>query len=179
MAQIVIFAPKGVDASAGESALKEAGHEVEVVEATAETLLHMAIGMLEEGGDSEEATEDPLEEPAEEAPAEESSDEAPAEEPAQEGIQPSGRVLVDGEPLNAYVGSASAMNTLYATNFQVNDGKMFYSLNESTFSGHDRSSIMLVEHDGAIYTGSIAVMPAASMPFIVLNQATAKDLGLL
>lgn len=82
MAQIVIFAPEGEDVSAGEQALKDAGHDVEVVEATAENLLHMAIGMI---GDSEPK---PKDEPKEEDPLETPAEEPPAEEPAEAEDEP-------------------------------------------------------------------------------------------
>jgi hypothetical protein len=83
MAQVVIFAPEGEDVSAGEQALKDAGHDVEVIEATAENLLHMAVGMIEhKSADKEDEAEPAAEEPmGEEPPAEETPPEAADEAP--------------------------------------------------------------------------------------------------
>lgn len=89
MAQIVILAPKGEDVEAGKTALEGAGHEVEVIEADAVHLLHLALGMLE--GDDEPAAE---ELPAEELPAEEPEELPAEEEPKAEDISQRGEVAL-------------------------------------------------------------------------------------
>ena len=105
MAQVVIFAPPGEDVSVGKDALTDAGQEVEVVEATPENLLHMAIGMLE--GDSDQhkekkSTEEPNTED-EETPPEDKT--PPSEdEVTEEGL---GTVNVEGEPIKAFLGKGS------------------------------------------------------------------------
>ena len=124
MAQIVIFAPPGEDVSAGEKALKDAGHDVEIVEATPANLLHMAIGMVE-NDDMSSDLETPAEAPAEEAPAE---DEVPAEE--EEVKEALGTCTVNGVMVEAFAGSH---DRLVVTNLQL--GKtVSYTLNESQFS---------------------------------------------
>lgn len=146
MAQIVIFAPEGEDVSAGEQALKDAGHEVEVVQATAENLLHMAIGML--GGDDtppEETEEDPLEEPA----PEETSDEEPVDEPEEEDpkkMESMGSCKVEDESIPAKKGKKTR---LYVSKMQREElggqVKRTFTLNESTISTWNSSVQFKVE----------------------------------
>jgi len=128
MAQVVIFAPPGEDVSTGETALKEAGHEVEVVEATAENLLHMAIGMLGDEGKTEEPAEE--EPPAEEPPAD---DEAPAEEPAEENpakMEALGTCSVDGDKVPAKKGKRTR---LFVSELSQGE-KLTFTLGESSLS---------------------------------------------
>ena len=110
MAQIVIFAPSGEDVSAGEQALKDAGHDVEVVEATAENLLHMAIGMI--GGEDEK--------PAEEEPAE--------EEPTK--MESLGNCSIDGEMVPAFLGKKTR---LFVKELHRGE-KTTFTINESVIS---------------------------------------------
>ncbi len=130
MAQIVIFAPEGEDTSAGEQALKDAGHDVEVVEATAENLLHMAIGMLD-GKSAEEpkAEEEPA--PEEEPPPEE--DPLAAEEPSEEDpkkMESLGTCAIDGEKVAAKRGKKTR---LYVHELHRGE-KTTFTINESTIS---------------------------------------------
>lgn len=177
MAQVVIFAPPGEDVSVGEQALKDAGHEVEVVEATAANLLHMAIGMVEDG---EEPKDEPAEEPpAEEEPAEElpPEEEEVADEPTTESI---GKVEVDGETVNAYLDRKATFPLLYALD-TVTGPKVTYSINESTFSYWKESGlpeVQLITESGMVTT-QMRIHRAATSPFIVLDKATARALGLL
>lgn len=128
MAQIVIFAPSGEDVSAGEQALKDAGHDVEVVEATPENLLHMTIGMLESGGSENEepkeapSEEDPLAEPAPE------EEEAPAEEEDPKKMESVDRVVtLEGERVVTVKGSKTG---LFVHEGKVGERSRF-TLNES------------------------------------------------
>lgn len=131
MAQIVIFAPKGEDVSAGESALKDAGHDVEVVEATAENLLHMAIGML--GGatakddessqkEDEESDEEPSEDPL--------ADEEPVEEDPSK-MESLGTCSVDGELVEAVRGKRTQ---LFTADARRGDETITFTLNESVIT---------------------------------------------
>lgn len=128
MAQIVIFAPEGEDVSAGETALRDAGHEVEVVEASPENLLHMAIGMMEHGGSSE-----PKEEPEEDPLAEPASDGEPEEEDPKK-MESLGTCMVDGEKVAAKKGKKTR---LYVKELHEGD-KLTFTINESVISTWDR-----------------------------------------
>lgn len=177
MAQVVIFAPPGEDVSAGEAALKEAGHEVEVVEATATNLLHMAIGMI--GGDEEEtppeepAAEEPVTEPTEEDPlAAEEPIEEPAEEPTTESI---GTVTVDGEALPAYLDKSLPFPIIRALDF-IAGPKFSYRINESRFSFWQDVGAR-VDINGVITRAVVG--RARTTPYIILDEATAKRNGLV
>jgi len=170
MAQVVIFAPAGEDVSVGQTALEGAGHSVEVVEATAANLLHMAIGMVE-GGPSEEAEEAPITEPVEEPSEDPLADEVPAE-PTTESV---GDVYVDGEQLPAYVDSSISFPLLRVLDL-TGDAKLTYKINESQFSFWKDAGAR-VDLDGI--SMKVAIGRAASKSHIVLDEATAKHLGLL
>lgn len=137
MAQVVIFAPPDEDVSAGEQALKDAGHDVEVVEATAENLLHMAIGMLE-GKEPEEKEPEEKEEPEEPAAEEEPETEPetedalaePAEEPAPEKMESLGHCTIDGERVLAVRGTKTC---LFVQDLQQGE-KTTFTLGESIIS---------------------------------------------
>lgn len=142
MAQVVIFAPAGEDVSAGEQALKDAGHDVEVVEATPEHLLHMAIGMLE--GKPEEEKEPEEEEEGEEEPAaEEPSLEEPAPEEAEEApekMESLGHVNIDGDRVLAVRGTKTR---LFVKDLQQGE-KMTFTLGESTISTWEKTHRFLL-----------------------------------
>lgn len=137
MAQVVIFAPEGEDVSVGEQALKDAGHDVEVVEATAENLLHMAIGMIEHH--KEKKDEEEKEAPAEEEPtAEEPSEEPPAEEPAEEDPlkqESLGKCLIDDDNIEVVRGKVTR---LFVSEMQRGE-KTTFRLNESIASTWGKS----------------------------------------
>jgi hypothetical protein len=177
MAQIVIFAPAGEDVSAGEAALKEAGHEVEVVEATAANLLHMAIGMVD---DSAPVEDQPVTEPTEEEPAPDAPPEAPpAEEPpTSEAI---GEIEVDGEKVMAYLDTTRTFPLLRVVDL-TGDNKLSYKLNESAFTFWREpntvgAAVQLVGKSGKIVDAEIA--PSTGRAFIILDPATAKHIGLV
>lgn len=175
MAQIVIFVPKGEDASAGKEALEAAGHEVEIVDAKPEVLLHMALGMME-GGEEAPAEEVPAEEePVEEVPTEE---EPPAEEAeVKESHVYLGKVSVDGEQLNAYLGRKDA---IYGANFKRGE-KTTYSINESTFSVWSDKKVVPVSLEAGIARcmEDVEVKSSKGKAFIVLREYTARALGLM
>lgn len=186
MAQVVIFAPVGEDVSAGEEALKAAGHEVEVVEATAPNLLHMAIGMIDGGTDATTASEpitEPTEEPApaDTAPADDPLADAPPEEPPKtEAV--SLAVSIDGECLPAYIDPTAKFPLLRAASFSLNEhSKIEYSINESVFSiWKDTGTLMELKVEGfASKQIRAQVLPSASSAFLVLDEATAKLFGLV
>jgi hypothetical protein len=178
MAQVVIFAPPGEDVSAGEQALKDAGHEVEVVEATPVNLLHMAVGMMDE----EAPTEEP---PADEAPAEEPpADEAPAEEmPAEEEptTEAIGEVSVDGEKVTAYLDRSYSFPLLRVVDL-TGDDKITYKLAENTYTfwreeAGLRTNMQLSAKFGRMC--EVNMGRAARRPHIILDAVTAKHLGLV
>ena len=176
MAQIVIFAPSGEDVSAGEEALKQAGHDVEVVEATATNLLHMAVGMLDNGDSSEEL---PAEEPAEELPAEEPAEELPAEEaPTTEAV---GQVVVDGETLPAYLDTTLSMPLLRLVNL-AGDRKITAKLHENAYTfWRDNGCINATMELSAKHRQvcEVQIERAVSRNHIILDNNTAKRLGLV
>lgn len=179
MAQVVIFAPPGEDVSTGEEALKAAGHEVEIVEATAANLLHMAIGMMEEPAEEEPPAEEaPVTEPTEEAPAEEPpAEEAPAEEPTVEAV---GHVVtVDGEKIATYIDPTAKFPLLRVVDL-TGDSKLTYKLHESTFSyWRDAGNSPTIKVEGkAGKQCKVKMGKAKTKPHLVLDEATAKHLGL-
>jgi hypothetical protein len=180
MAQIVIFAPEGEDVSAGEQALKDAGHDVEVVSATAANLLHLAVGMLEDAGDDEPATEDEM--PAEDEPAAEDempAEEMPAEEepPVEESI---GNVTVDGEMVPAYMDRKLNFPLLRVVDL-TGDGKLSYNLNESTFTfwRDNGQAYTLVEIKGKQAHNVRVEVQRGNASHIILDANTAKLLRLV
>lgn len=177
MAQIVIFAPAGEDVSAGEAALKEAGHEVEVVEATAANLLHMAIGMVDEAAPVEDQ---PVTEPTEEeSPAEAPPEAPPAEEPpTSESI---GEVEVDGEAVMAYLDTTRSFPLLRVVDL-TGDNKLSYKLNESAFTFWREpntvgASVQVVGKSSKVV--DVEVAPSAGRAFIILDPVTAGAIGLV
>jgi hypothetical protein len=178
MAQVVIFAPTGEDVSAGEQALKDAGHEVEVVEATPANLLHMAIGMVE--GTAEEPAEDqPITEPVEEEPPAEEEPAEAEEEPTAEAI--TDRVVsIDGERVPAYIDRTRSFPLLRVVDLS-GDAKISYKLNESEFSfWRDAGATPFIKVEGC--SGKMVktkVARAKKKSHVVLDEATAKLLGLV
>ena len=185
MAQVVIFAPKDEDVSAGEKALKDAGHEVEVVEATAANLLHMAIGMVDGGSDeesNEEPVDAPVEEPVEEPPVDEAPppEEAPPEEaPTTEAVT-SHVVSVDGERVDTYIDSSLKFPLLRVLDL-AGDSKLSYSINESKFSfWRDTGTNAFIKVEGKIGANcKVKVGRTKNKTHLVLDEATAKHLGLV
>jgi len=80
MPHIVILTPKGADVTTGKEALEAAGFEVEVVDAEAANLIHIASGMLEDEEGSKEEDSKEKDESPEDAEAELSSDESSEDE---------------------------------------------------------------------------------------------------
>lgn len=181
MAQVVIFAPPGEDVSAGEKALKDAGHDVEVVEATAANLLHMAIGMVDDAPAEEPKGEEPVTEPVEEEPpAEEDPMAEPAAEepPKNESI---GEVDVDGESIPAYLDTTISFPLLRVVNL-TGDNKLSYKLNESAFTfwreanKGARTTVQLTAVRSHLVEANVAASSGSA--FIILDPATAKHIGL-
>lgn len=134
MAQIVIFAPEGEDVSTGVQALKDAGHDVEVVEATAENLLHMAIGMI---GDKPDADEEPKDESADEEPTPSEEDPLADEEPGEEDpkkMESLGHCVIEGESVPAFRGK---ITRLFVSELHRGE-KITFTINESTISIWDK-----------------------------------------
>lgn len=179
MAQVVIFAPSGEDVSAGEAALKEAGHDVEVVEATAANLLHMAIGMVGENAEAEPTSDEPVTEPTEE-PSEDAAPEEEAEAPPT--TEALGEVEVDGEAVTAYLDRSRSFPLLRVVDL-TGDKKLSYKLNESAFTfwrnagGAARVSLNLVALRQKVVESDIG--RSAGPAFIILDQGTAKAVGLV
>jgi hypothetical protein len=173
MAQVVIFAPPGEDVSAGESALKDAGHKVEVVEATAANLLHMAIGMIDGGDEAEpEAEAEPATEPVEEDPLADEVPEEPAEEPTTESI---GDVVVDGETVTAYLDRSLPFPLIRVLDL-TGDAKLTYKINESSFSFWKDAG---ARADIGGFATKVAVGRARTKPYVILDEVTAKRLKLV
>ena len=133
MAKIVILAG-GSAADEAKTALEGAGLECEVVEPTAENLLHIVIGMVGDDDKEEKKEKKEKKEEKPEAPAEEPT-EPPAEEvpPAEDEVQEElGLAMIDGEAVKA-LSSKAATSTLYVGTLQTGS-KTMYAVNESMFS---------------------------------------------
>lgn len=169
MAQIVIFAPAGEDVSAGQTALEGAGHTVEVVEATAANLLHMAVGMVEDDGASDAASSAPVTEPTEELP-----DDPLATEPEEPTTEAVGEVYVDGEQLPAYVDPSISFPLIRVLDLS-GDAKLTFRINESSFSFWKDAGARM-EIDGTMM--KVAIGRALIKPHVILDKATARHLGL-
>ena len=156
MAQVVIFAPTGEDVSAGENALREAGHDVEVVEATAENLLHMAIGMLD-GKKSDEPPADapaPEDTPEEPEPEEDPLADAPSDAEDPKKMESLGNCMVDGEVVRAVRGR---ITRLFAMDLQRGE-KTSFSINESVISTWDkRHHFFLTAPNGTVVGANASV----------------------
>lgn len=149
MPHVVILTPKGADVAAGKEALEKAGFDVEVVDAEAANLIHIASGMLE--GEQEAAKNETAEEPAGEEDAMPADLELPAEEPSEDTSDSKkkkgsedkkkqanenfiGMVNIEDEAVPAYLGQS---NVLWAGNLKRNSemaNKISFALNESIVS---------------------------------------------
>jgi len=183
MAQIVIFAPVGEDVEAGKKALEDAGHDVEVVEATAINLLHMAVGMMDEEPEEEPEAE-PAEEPeVEAAVAEEPEAEAApadaAQEPTAEAVSDFA-VSVDGERIDTYIDTSRSFPLLRVVDLS-GDAKVSYKLNESSFSfWRDGGNTPTIQVEGQpAATCKVQMGRAKNKPHLILDEVTAKALQLL
>jgi hypothetical protein len=172
MAQVVIFAPPGEDVSAGEAALKEAGHEVEVVEASPESLLHMAIGMLE--GNEEEKEEAPEEEPTEAA-----AEEDPLDEPEGDEEVTKEAITVDDEQVSVSIDHSAKFSLLRAVSVTGGDG-ISYSINETRFKtwAATGETPVAVAHKGVVATVKVSIVEGKK-PGLILCKADARRLGLV
>jgi hypothetical protein len=187
MAQVVIFAPVGEDVEAGKKALEDAGHDVEVVEATAINLLHMAVGMMDE----EPTEETPIEEPSEETPIEEPTGEpveepVVAEPPADAAQEPTTEavsnltVSVDGERIDTFIDTSRSFPLLRVVDLS-GDAKVSYKLNESEFSfWRECGNTPTIQVEGqSTVTCKVQMGHAKNRPQLILDEATAKALQLL
>lgn len=137
MAKIVVLAG-GDDAEAVKTALDGAGVDYEVVDPTPANLLHIVIGMVDDGEPKDEEPEDkePKEPKAEapppddaEIPAESDSDIAADASAVKESL---GQVRIDGELVEARLGKGPT-SVLRATKIEQGP-RTSYTINESTFS---------------------------------------------
>lgn len=131
MAKIVVLANPSEE-EAIVAAMDAAGLKCKVVEPTAANLLHIVIGMVDDGAPAEEPVEEPAPEEAsteEPAPEEASTEEVPDEEMARESI---GDCLVDGEKVKIFE-SKQATSTLVVPNLSVGQ-RTTYTINESVFA---------------------------------------------
>lgn len=136
MGKIVVLAG-GDDAQAVSAALDTAGIDYEVVEPSAANLLHIVIGMVDEGPSEEsQETEKPKESKKDEEPEE--PEEIPSEDDSEIAADASavpeslGQVRIDGELVEARLGSGSTSSLRCA---RIEAGpRTTYSINESTFS---------------------------------------------
>lgn len=197
MAQIVIFAPKGEDVSTGEQALKDAGHQVEVVEATASNLLHMAVGMIEADTDADTDaaadvdtdTDTEVDDSATDAESNQGSAKSPKKpeekdaksdkavvdpEPKNESL---GIVEVDGEPIQAYL-TDQGRPLLRTTATFEGMGRVTYSINDVIVSSTDRAPSMTISSKSGTVHQSVTVAKTGGAPHLLIDLATAKRLKL-
>jgi hypothetical protein len=184
MAQVVIFAPVGEDVEAGKKALEDAGHDVEIVEATAINLLHMAVGMMDEEPTEEPeaaaAGEEPEAAATEAAPAGEEPEAADAEqEPTAEAVS-NFAVSVDGERIDTYIDTSRSFPLLRVIDLS-GDAKVSYKLNESSFSfWRECGNTPTIQVEGQpAATCKVQMGRAKNKPQLILDEATAKALLLL
>ena len=138
MAKIVVLAG-GDDAEAVKTALDGAGVDYEVVDPTPANLLHIVIGMVDDGEpkDEEPKDEEPKE-PKEEKPAKDDAAEIPPESDSEIASDASavpeslGQVRIDGELVEARLGKGPT-SALRAVKIEQG-ARTSYSINESTFS---------------------------------------------
>jgi len=171
MAKIVLIA-SGKDADKASEALDGAGIDYEVVEPTPANLLHIVIGMVDDGeapADEEEPADEPA--PEDEAPA----DEAPADEPPadeeEEVTESLGTVRVDGEVIAARRGK-NKTSILRSPSIQ-SGARTTYKLNEGTMTfwpANPSSPAVRVLVEGRVASCSVEV---------ILQQAEGNDAYLL
>lgn len=144
MSKIVIISPKDADITDAVKVLKSSGHDVEVEEPTAKTLLHILLGLFSPGAfgfgpeyvvaggkvdkpeksEKEEATDDKDDKEEKEETAEDGGDDF--------SFESLGVCTVDGELVEA-VRTNDAVSKLVVQEL-VNGAKTTYKINESTFS---------------------------------------------
>lgn len=144
MSKIVIISPKDADITDAVKVLKSSGHDVEVEEPTAKTLLHILLGLFSPGAfgfgpeyvvaggkidkseksEKGEATDDKDDKEEKEETAEDGDDDF--------SFESLGVCTVDGELVEA-VRTNDAMSKLVVQEL-VNGAKTTYKINESTFS---------------------------------------------
>lgn len=144
MSKIVIISPKDADITDAVKVLKSSGHDVEIEEPTAKTLLHILLGLFSPGAfgfgpeyvvaggkvdrpeksEKEEATDDKDDKEEKEETAEDGGDDF--------SFESLGVCTVDGELVEA-VRTNDAMSKLVVQEL-VNGAKTTYKINESTFS---------------------------------------------
>jgi hypothetical protein len=140
MAKIVVLAG-GDDAEAVKTALDGAGVDYEVVDPTPANLLHIVIGMVDDGEPKDEEPEDkepkePKEPKADAAPADDA--EIPPESDSEIAADASavkeslGQVRIDGELIEARLGKGP-ISALRAVKIEQGP-RTSYTINESTFS---------------------------------------------
>lgn len=140
MGKIVVLA-SNEDAEAVKTALDAASVDYEVVEPTPSNILHIVIGMVDDGEEEPKDEEPPAdEEPKEPKPPKEKKEPKaprtddtvppPEEElPVEESL---GTVTIDGETVQVVRGDVD-VSTLY-TELTANGSRISYKLNESTYS---------------------------------------------
>lgn len=135
MAKIVVLAG-GDDAEAVKTALDTAGVDYEIVDPTPSNLLHIVIGMVDDGEepkDEEPKDEEPKEPKSVPAPEETSIEDEPDIAADASAVKESlGQVRIDGEVVKAIRGKGP-VTALRSTGVQQGP-RTTYSINESTFS---------------------------------------------
>jgi hypothetical protein len=175
MANVIIFAPKGEDVSAGEDALKEAGHEVSVIEATPANLLHVVIGMVDSSPDENDKVDETPPGPAPEEEPEEETEELPVEdELTTENL---GTVVIDDIEVPAYLGRLSILRVLQG---QADSKRVNYQLKEEVvtdWTGAGKATVLVKGSKTATVVAK--VQRTNSCPHLVVSEADAKKLGLI
>lgn len=140
MSKIVIISPKDADITDAVKVLKSSGHDVEVEEPTAKTLLHILLGLFSPGafgfgpeyvvaGGKIDKSEKSEKGEKEETPEDGGGDGGGDDDFSFESL---GVCTVDGELVEA-VRTNDAMSKLVVQEL-VNGAKTTYKINESTFS---------------------------------------------
>lgn len=183
MAKIVVLA-SGDDATAVSAALDAASVDYEVVDPTPSNILHIVIGMVDDGDDSADKKDDKEPKadkkakdetpPADEPP--DDSDIASDASPVEESL---GMIRVNGEMIDAFKVNArdSFLNvaTLHA------GAKTSYSLNESSFSFWPADTTnpaqrVLVEHNGRSTSTEVQVRKSSTGKAFLAVGADIADL---
>lgn len=155
MAKIVVLA-SGDDATAASAALDAASIEYEIVDPKPSALLHMVIGMVDDGDEDKEPKEpkEPKDDkpPKDEAPpADEPPDDSDIASDASAVEESLGSIRINGEMVEAF--KQNSRDSFLHVPTLVTGAKTSYTLNESSFSFWPADTTnpaqrVLVEHNG-------------------------------
>ena len=185
MAKIVILAG-GDDATAASAALDAASIEYEIVDPKPSSLLHMVIGMVDDGEDSDEDDEEKKEKKPKDKAS--SDDEPTVEEPPDDSDIASdasavkeslGTIRINGELVEAFKQN-SHVSYLHVPTL-VSGAKTSYTINESSFSFWPANTTnpaqrVLIEHNDRATSTEVEVRKSKTGKAFLAVGADIADL---